>query len=146
MILIPAGASAFNQPGMNLGFTGFADAGAPPEGYVGPRIILSEVVQWYDSSTFRDANGDKLPGRNRVSLLVNTHQLYFLPKLNDPLTGLSSVWTSSLWWWVAEHPETESNAGGPGILSLAGVSVEHPHPLWTALLPPLSAARHRSHG
>jgi type II secretory pathway predicted ATPase ExeA len=58
-----------DQPGMNLGFTSFADAGAPPEGYVGPRIILSEVVQWYDSSTFRDANGDKLPGRLRHQLL-----------------------------------------------------------------------------
>jgi len=62
MILIPAGASAFNQPGMNLGFTSFADAGAPPEGYVGPRIILSEVVRWYDSSTFRMQMGTSCPG------------------------------------------------------------------------------------
>ena len=133
MILIPAGASAFNQPGMNLGFTSFADAGAPPEGYVGPRIILSEVVQWYDSSTFRDANGDKLPGRNRVSLLVNTHQLYFLPKLNDPLTGAQlglDVIVPLVVGSVSTPGNPESNAGGLGDFIFSPVFQWNTHTLF----------------
>src|SRR5256885_17008975 len=83
MVLILRDASAFNQPAMNLGFTSFADGGAQPEGYAGPAVLLAEDVQWYDSSTFRDVNGHKLPGRNRVSLLVNNHQLFLLRKLHD---------------------------------------------------------------
>jgi hypothetical protein len=133
MILIPGGASSFNQPGMNLGFTSFADAGAPPEGYVGPRIILSEVVQWYDSSTFRDANGDKLPGRNRVSLLVNTHQLYFLPKLNDPLTGAQlglDVIVPLVVGSVSTPGNPESNAGGLGDFIFSPVFQWNTHTLF----------------
>jgi hypothetical protein len=102
---------------MNLGFTSFADAGAPPEGYVGPRIILSEVVQWYDSSTFRDADGHELPGRNQASVLVNTHQLYFLPKLNDPLTGAQlglDVIVPLVAGSVSTPFNSDSNTGGLG--------------------------------
>ena len=88
MVLMPQATSAFNQPAcnFNFGFSNFADGGSPPEGYT-PGIILSEVVQYFGASTLRDADGDKLPGENRVSALVNTHELFFLPKLNEPLTG-----------------------------------------------------------
>jgi hypothetical protein len=118
LIPVPRGASAFNQPGMNLGFTSFADAGAPPEGYVGPRIILSEVVQWWDAPTFRDADGDKIPGGStRVSLLVQTHQVYFLPKLNDPLTGSQlglDVIVPVVLGSVSIPGNSDSDAGGLG--------------------------------
>ncbi len=117
MILVPSGASAYNQPGMNLGFTSFADAGAPPKGYVGPAIILSEVVQYWDASTFTDANGNDLPGRNRVSLLVNTHQFYFLPKLNEPLTGAQlglDVIVPVVAGSVSTPFNSDSNTGGLG--------------------------------
>lgn len=116
ILLVPWSASAFNQPGMNLGFTSFADAGAPPEGYT-PGVVLSEVVQWYDSSTFRDADGNKIPGDTRVSVLVNTHQLYFLPKLNDPLTGAQlalDVVIPIVAGSVSTPVNSMSNSGGLG--------------------------------
>jgi hypothetical protein len=117
MMLSPRDASAFNQPAMNLGFTSFADGGAPPEGYAGPAVLLAEDVQWYDSSTFRDANGHKLPGRSRVSLLVNNHQLFLLPKLNDPLTGAQlgmNVILPVVVGSVSTPANSESNSGGLG--------------------------------
>jgi hypothetical protein len=133
LMFVPQAASAFNQPGMNLGFTSFADAGAPPEGYKGPAILLSEVVQWYDSSTFRDANGHKIPGDNRVSLLVNTHQLYFLPKLNDPFTGAQlglDVIVPVVVGSVSTPVNSDSNSGGLGDFIFSPVFQWNDHTLF----------------
>jgi hypothetical protein len=85
MVLVPGGISAFNQPPMNLGFTNFADGGAPPGNL--PGFILFHNAMWIEASEFRDANGDKLPGRNRASLLVATAELVFFTPFKDPLTG-----------------------------------------------------------
>jgi hypothetical protein len=85
MVLIPRGSSAFNQPPMNLGFTNFADGG-PPSGNQ-PGFILFHNTMWIDASTFRDGNGDKLPGRNEASILVGTAELVYFTPFKDPLTG-----------------------------------------------------------
>jgi hypothetical protein len=85
MVLVPRSTSAFNQPPMNLGFTNFADAGAPPGNL--PGFILFHNTMWIDASTFRDGNGDKLPGRNEASTLVATAELVYFTPFKDPLTG-----------------------------------------------------------
>jgi len=85
VVLTSLGASAFNLPPMNLGFTTFADGGVPPGPQ--PGFSLSEYVNWFRATTFRDDQGDKLPGRNRASVLVNLHQLSALSPFKEPLTG-----------------------------------------------------------
>jgi len=119
----PQTISAFNQPGMNLGFSNFVDAGAPPEG-ITPGLYLDEVIQWYDASTFRDANGNKLPGRNQVGVLANTNQLLYLSKLKEPLTGAHigvDVIVPLVAGSVSTPGNSESNAGGLGDIIFAPV-------------------------
>jgi hypothetical protein len=84
-VLAPLRVSAFNLPPMNLGYTTFADGGVPPGPQ--PGISLSSYVNWFNATTFRDDKGDKLPGRNRVSALVNLNQLSALLPFKEPLTG-----------------------------------------------------------
>jgi hypothetical protein len=85
LVLTPLCAPAFNLPPMNLGFTNFADAGAPPGPQ--PGVTLFSYINWFNATTFRDADGDRLPGRNRASVLVNLNQLSALAPFREPLTG-----------------------------------------------------------
>src|SRR5262249_51750215 len=115
-VFVPQATSAFNQPGMNLGFSSFVDSGAPPQG-ITPGLYLDDVVEWIGASTFRDANGSKLPGRNRLGVVANTNQLLYLSKLKEPLTG-AYIGVDFIVPLVAGSVNTsensESNVGGLG--------------------------------
>lgn len=69
----PGPASAFNQPGLNLGYTSMLDGGPTDPGF-----YLLEYVRYVDAGRPADQNGDTIPGGAGISGLINLHQLYFL--------------------------------------------------------------------
>ena len=107
---------AYNQnPNLNWGNTTLMDAALPP-----PGLYMSNYMVYYHSDDFKDGNGDKLPGKNEVDVLVYTPQLiYVSPTKIGNLT----------WGWQAMLPlinySVDSNwgpdFGGAGLEEETGV-------------------------
>jgi hypothetical protein len=66
---------AFNQPPLNLGLTDILDGGIPGVG-----TFFTEYVQAYQSSSFKDGDGDEIPGAPDVSFLLSMNQLVHVYK------------------------------------------------------------------
>ncbi|SHF99603.1 Uncharacterized conserved protein [Desulfacinum infernum DSM 9756] len=91
-------AAAWNQnSGLNYGNTNFLDAILPP-----PGVYLDNYVAYYHSDEFKDADGNKLPLDNELSLLVYVPQLTWIADLGLPrgmifgVTGLLPVVNANL--------------------------------------------------
>lgn len=65
---------AFNQPPLNLGLTDILDGGVPGVG-----TFFTEYIQAFESSEFKDQNGDRIPGL-KVSSLLSMNQLIHVYK------------------------------------------------------------------
>jgi anthranilate 1,2-dioxygenase (deaminating, decarboxylating) large subunit len=63
-------AAAFNQPPMNLGLTDILDGGPP-----GPGTYFTEYLQAYSSDSFKDKDGNGIPGDPEVATLLSMNQL-----------------------------------------------------------------------
>jgi Protein involved in meta-pathway of phenol degradation len=58
-------------PPMNLGDTSFQD------GIAFPGLLVEEMIGYYHGNQINDANGDKIPGNNKLSTIsANTHVAY----------------------------------------------------------------------
>ncbi len=70
-------AMAWNEPvlNLNLGNTNVLDAMVPP-----PGVYLETYTAQYHSDEFKDANGQKLPFHNEMSLEVIVPQFVWVPK------------------------------------------------------------------
>lgn len=68
-------AHAFNQPPMNLGLTDILDGGPP-----GPGNYFTEYIQAYSSDTFKDRDGNDIPGDPSVATLLSMNQFIHLCK------------------------------------------------------------------
>jgi len=66
---------AFNQPPLNLGLTDILDGGVPGVG-----TFFTEYVQAYESDTFKDQNGDDIPGQPDIGVLLSMNQLVHVYK------------------------------------------------------------------
>jgi hypothetical protein len=74
LILSASVAQAFNQnPSLNWGNTTLMDAALPP-----PGIYMSNYMVYYHADKFKDGNGDTIPGKNEVDVLVYTPQLIYV--------------------------------------------------------------------
>ena len=61
---------AFNQPPLNLGLTDILDGGPP-----GPGTYFTEYIQAYQSDTFKDKDGNDIPGDPKVANVLSMNQL-----------------------------------------------------------------------
>ncbi|HVJ07437.1 MAG TPA: transporter [Acidisarcina sp.] len=68
------GRAQVSLPTVNLGDTNFED------GYAGSGFFGEEFPDYYTASEMKDANGNTLPGRNRVTAVSTTTHLVFLSK------------------------------------------------------------------
>ncbi|HJX16075.1 MAG TPA: transporter [Candidatus Deferrimicrobiaceae bacterium] len=66
---------AFNQPPLNLGLTDILDGGVPGVG-----TFFTEYVQAYQSSSFKDGDGNNIPGSPDVAFLLSMNQLVHVYK------------------------------------------------------------------
>jgi anthranilate 1,2-dioxygenase (deaminating, decarboxylating) large subunit len=66
---------AFNQPPLNLGLTDILDGGVPGVG-----TFFTEYVQAYESDTFKDQDGDDIPGQPDIGVLLSMNQLVHVYK------------------------------------------------------------------
>src|SRR4030065_748401 len=71
---------AFNQPPLNLGLTDILDGGVPGVG-----TFFTEYVQAYQSSSFKDGDGNNIPGSPDVAFLLSMNQL--VPAYKHKLLG-----------------------------------------------------------
>ncbi|MGB3095654.1 MAG: transporter [Candidatus Deferrimicrobiaceae bacterium] len=65
----------FNLPPLNLGLTDILDGGVPGVG-----TFFTEYVQAYQSSSFKDKNGNDIPGLPDVGTLLSMNQLVHVYK------------------------------------------------------------------
>ena len=74
VILSGASVQAFNQnPNLNWGNTTIMDAPLPP-----PGLYLSNYMVYYTANKLVDGKGDKMPGKNKLDVLVYTPQLIYV--------------------------------------------------------------------
>ena len=63
------------EPPVNLGLTNFLD------GIAFPGLLVEQYVEYYDANKFKDSDGDKIPGKNKMnSLSFVTHIAYITHK------------------------------------------------------------------
>jgi hypothetical protein len=66
---------AFNQPPLNLGLTDILDGGPP-----GPGTYFTEYIQAYQSSDFKDHDGNSIPGSPEVANVLSMNQVVHVYK------------------------------------------------------------------
>ncbi len=74
----------YDLPAVNLGFTSFLD-GIPP---AGPGWYVANYLQYYQSDSFKDADGKTLPFPDpELKAWINLLQVMYLSEAKCPLTG-----------------------------------------------------------
>jgi len=71
---------AFNQPPLNLGLTDILDGALP-----GPGTYFTEYIQAYQSSDFKDHDGNTIPGDPKVANVLSMNQ--FVHVYNHKILG-----------------------------------------------------------
>src|SRR5450432_2118297 len=61
-------------PTVNLGLTNFED------GFASPGWLLQEFPDYYDADEFKDSQGNKVPGRNRLTAFSTTTHVAYVSK------------------------------------------------------------------
>jgi anthranilate 1,2-dioxygenase (deaminating, decarboxylating) large subunit len=105
-MLVSASVHAYDLPGVNLGFTSFLDGGPP----AGPGFYFTQYLQYYGSTRFNDADGDKIPFPDPdVDALVSLSQ--FIYQSNQPIV-FGGKWGLDVIVPVV-HLDTDYGMSGP---------------------------------
>jgi len=75
LVSVPCASDAFNQPPLNLGLTDILDGGPP-----GPGTYFTEYIQAYDSGSFKDSDGNDIPGSPEIANVLSMNQVVHVSK------------------------------------------------------------------
>ena len=80
--MVSVSVMAFNQnPSLNWGYTDFLDGAAISQP---PGFVFNPKVATYSTNTFKDGNGNTIPGRNKLNLVAFAPQLIYTAPIQLP--------------------------------------------------------------
>lgn len=109
----------YQNPTLNWGYTDFLDGASISQP---PGFVFNPKVSTYSTTTFRDGNGDKQPGRTTMSLLAFAPQLIYTSPKKLPW-GLT--WGAQAQWHLVSIHST-SNIGMESNSALTGDTIFGP--------------------